>query len=99
MDKIISILAGVLKIDSSRITMETTPGDVENWDSLAQLSLIQKIEEEYGLTLDIREILEIKKVGDICRILEKRGVRGRWDVRRICATSSAIRKVCAVQDD
>lgn len=77
MDKIILILAGVLKIDSSRITMETTAGDVENWDSLAQLSLIQKIEEEYGLTLDIREILEIKKVGDICRILEKRGVRGR----------------------
>jgi len=73
MDKIKAIITEVFQIDASVITMETTPSDIEAWDSLGQLLLIQKIEETYRLTLDLKEILNIKTVGDIYKILESRG--------------------------
>lgn len=75
MDKMILILAEMLKIDPEKITKETNASDVENWDSLAQLMIVQKMEAEFSVTLEIKEILGIKNVGDIYRILEKRGIR------------------------
>jgi acyl carrier protein len=74
-EKLLSILAESLKTDASQLSKETRPQDIENWDSLAQLLLVQNIEEAYGLTLDMKEILGIRNVGDICRVLERRGVR------------------------
>ena len=74
MDKLKEIISKTFEIDKKFITKETNPDNIEKWDSLGQLSLIQAIEEEFQITFEISEIFEIMTVGDIYRILQKKSV-------------------------
>lgn len=74
MDPVEEILSETFKIKPDRITKETGPEDVEEWDSLGQLSLVLAIEQRFRITLETKEIFEIFNVGDIYRILRGRGV-------------------------
>ena len=74
MDKVKEIIAECFKIDPSKITMEMTPDNVENWDSLGQLMLISNLEKELNMTFAIEEIFEIMSIGDIYKILTRKGL-------------------------
>ena len=74
MDKIKEIISKTFEIDKELITNGTNPENIEKWDSLGQLSLIQAIEQEFQITFEISEIFEILTVGDIYRILQKKCV-------------------------
>ena len=74
MDKVAKIIAEVFKIGSEKIKTEMTPDDIELWDSLGQLFLINRLEGEFGITFEIQEIFEIMSIGDIYSILERKNV-------------------------
>ena len=46
--------------------------DVEEWDSLTNISLIAEIEKYFSIKLKLREILKLKNVGDLCDCIEKK---------------------------
>ena len=74
MDKILNIISNIFEIDDpSIIDMEMTPDEIESWDSLSQLLLINSIEEEFEIVLEIEEIFSIMKVGDIYDVISKKG--------------------------
>lgn len=75
MKKIKSILANVLQIDEDSITDETSPENVETWDSFNALLLISEFEKAYDIHFNIDEVMSIKCVGDIKKILKKYGVK------------------------
>ncbi len=52
------------------LMMETTLGDLEEWDSLSMLSLVAKVKELYGTNLKTEEINNFKTVRDICNYLK-----------------------------
>ncbi len=58
-EKLISIATQVLGLTEGEVTIESTPTNTMNWDSLAHMRLILEIEEQFGLELDEREIIEI----------------------------------------
>jgi len=74
MDNLDKIIAEVFQIPESDIHGEMTPEDIESWDSLSQLLLINSIEEEYNITLEIEEIFQIMKIQDMYDILSKKGL-------------------------
>ena len=74
MDKLKEIIAAVFELDPSEISMEMTPENIETWDSLSQLTLINDIEEEFEIILEIEEIFSILKIGDVFDLLTKKGV-------------------------
>ena len=71
--KLEAIIAQNLNINPSEIDKEMTPDSIDGWDSLAQLSLISSIEEEFNLVFEIEEIFQIIKIGDIYDILSEKG--------------------------
>ena len=74
MDKILNIISNIFEIDDpSIIDMEMTPDEIESWDSLSQLLLINSIEEEFEIVLEIEEIFSIMKIGDIYDVISKKG--------------------------
>ncbi len=75
MDEIIKIISETFNISPEKINKESGPEDIAMWDSLGQLSLILAIEQKYKITLEINEIFVIMNVGDIYKILEKRGIK------------------------
>ena len=74
MDKIREIVSRVFKIDPKDIKMEMTPDDIEQWDSLGQLALINALEGEFKIFFDIEEIFEIISIGNIYDILKRKKV-------------------------
>jgi len=74
MDRLKKVVAETFETAPDSINMETSPVDIEMWDSLGQLELILAIEEEFRVTIEISEMFEIMTVGDIYKILQRKGV-------------------------
>jgi acyl carrier protein len=49
----------------------STPQNTEGWDSVANLSLMEAIEEEFELTLSTRDAMSLKSLGDIAAFVER----------------------------
>lgn len=54
------------------ITENTTANDVDEWDSLGHIMLIQAIEEKFKIEFDLDELLEFNRVGDIIEAVKKK---------------------------
>lgn len=44
---------------------QTSADDIDKWDSLNHVILIQELEKEFGMNFDLFEIIEIRDVGGI----------------------------------
>jgi acyl carrier protein len=58
-DKIKKVMSDVFGIHVSQINDESTPDNIENWDSFNQMNLIVSLEEEFGITFTDDEIVEM----------------------------------------
>lgn len=52
------------------VTPELSASDVEDWDSLAQIRLVEAIESCFGFTFDMDELEKAKNVGDMVEIIK-----------------------------
>lgn len=70
-DKIVDKLSEYLKVDKSKITMDTNIKTDLNADSLTVVELLFELEQEYNITIpdDVMESLET--VGGLVEYLEK----------------------------
>ncbi len=60
---------GAFDIDPRSVTMETTASDISAWDSVGHLSLAGNLEEVFGISLDVDELMEMESVREIVRII------------------------------
>ena len=58
--------------ESIVITESTTADDIEEWDSLSHITLIQMIESKFNITFTTEEILGAKNVGEFIGYIEKK---------------------------
>lgn len=54
------------------IGFQTTANDVEGWDSLMQMNLIEMIEDEFGMRFDMDEVVGMENVGVMVDIILSR---------------------------
>jgi acyl carrier protein len=59
-------------IDEQEITIETTPNDVSAWDSMGHVSLASSLEQAFGLTFDVDDLMEMESVRAICRVVQSK---------------------------
>ena len=76
-EKLYQIISEVFSIDVSKIDDNTSPENMEQWDSFNFYVLLNEIEKEFNIKFDIDETLEIKKIGDFKSLLQKRGIE--WE--------------------
>lgn len=53
------------------LSPETTPDDIEGWDSLEQINLLTAVQERFGVKFTLEDVRGIASVGDIAALLEK----------------------------
>ena len=58
------------QVDPHRVTMDTIPGDVDGWDSMGHITLVNALEEEFHLSFDVDELMAMENVKEIVRIIE-----------------------------
>jgi len=73
-NKLYSIISKVMDVPESEINDQSSPENIESWDSLSLYMLIDDIETEFNVKFILEEILEIKNVGDFKKQLKKYGV-------------------------
>jgi len=71
LEKIKKIIAEVLNVDESEISLETTFTDDLGADSLDIFQIIMGIEEEFGVEIDTEEAEKIVTVGDAVAQIKK----------------------------
>ena len=73
-EKLYQIISRVFNVDASKINDETTPENLEEWDSFNFYVLLDELENEFNIKFDLDETLEIKKISDFRKIFEKHGI-------------------------
>jgi acyl carrier protein len=56
-------------IDPQTVTLDTSASDIPSWDSVGHLSLASSLEEAFGITLDVDELMEMENVREIIRVI------------------------------
>ena len=65
LEKLTEIAKDVFDNDTVKLTETSTAADVAEWDSLTHLSLINDIEDEFGIKFTLAEITMSKNVGEL----------------------------------
>ena len=53
------------------VNENTTADDIEDWDSLMHITLISAVEDEFDMKFDMKDIVNLKNVGDMVDIIER----------------------------
>ena len=61
-ERIKEINADTLGIDIERITDDLAAGDIEEWDSVGNLTIISTIEEELEVDIPIEDLYELNNI-------------------------------------
>ncbi|MBL76729.1 MAG: acyl carrier protein [Chloroflexi bacterium] len=72
-EKLYQIVSKVFGVDVSKINDDTNPENLEQWDSFNFYVLLDEIENEFNIKFDLDETLEVKKIGDFKKLLQKQG--------------------------
>lgn len=66
------VFQDVFDDDSIRVTPKTTANDIEDWDSLEHITLINAVEREFKMKFKMGEISSMKNVGEMAQIIASR---------------------------
>ena len=67
-------MADVLQIPVAEVTDQLAMTDLDVWDSLKHIELIASLEEQLNVQLSFDDIVAMRSVGDIKRVLSSKGV-------------------------
>jgi acyl carrier protein len=64
-----TLLERVFEVEPRQFRDDTRRGDLDRWDSLGHLSLIEALREEFGMDIPPERALDMETVADIKRIM------------------------------
>ena len=65
MARLTKVFRDVFDDESIVLTDQTGPDDIDDWDSLAHISLIAAVENEFGIRFNVKTALHLKTAGEI----------------------------------
>lgn len=71
LEKLVSIFTEALEIDASQVTEKLTYNSIPEWDSIAHMTLIAEIEDQFEIMLDTDDVLDMSSFGKAVEILSK----------------------------
>ena len=63
------VFRDVFDDDSITVNDATTADDIEDWDSLMHINLVSAVEDEFDTHFEMKDILELKNVGDFVDLI------------------------------
>jgi acyl carrier protein len=68
-EKLNEVFRDVFEDEDITVTDATTADDIEDWDSLEHINLINAIEQEFGIKFNMGQIVSMKNVGEMVDII------------------------------
>ena len=69
--KATGIFRAVFDDDTIEISDYTTAEDIEDWDSLSNITLVCELEAAFNYKFSMKEVVGMRNVGDLLDILER----------------------------
>ena len=60
------------ELDPASVTINTVPADIRAWDSMGHVTLASSLEQEFNVTFDVDELMEMENVREIVRIVQSK---------------------------
>ena len=73
-NKLYSIISKVLDVPESEINDQTSPENIESWDSFHGLLLVDELENNFNVKFTIEEIADVQNVADIKRHIKNHNI-------------------------
>jgi acyl carrier protein len=70
-DQVRNVASDIFGIPADKITAESSPETIENWDSIQHLNLVLAVEEKFGVQIDPEDIEQMKNIGAAAKLVEK----------------------------
>lgn len=70
--RFIELFKETLEIEDGEVTLETKFRELEQWDSLAFLSVIAMIDEEYDIVIEGNDFKKLNTIGDLIQEITAR---------------------------
>jgi acyl carrier protein len=64
-EKFLNIISEALEISGDELTLETNFKDLDEWDSLSQLTLIAELDENFGVTIPTSSFKQINTLQEL----------------------------------
>ncbi len=74
-DRLNEVFQDVFDDDSITVNDRTTAADIEDWDSLSHITLVSAVEDEFRMKFSMKEVVEMKNVGEMAAIIAARRKR------------------------
>ena len=66
------LVSSVLKRDNVILSAATVAADVDGWDSLTHMMIIDSIEKKYGIKFKLKEVMKFNNLGDIITCVQSK---------------------------
>jgi acyl carrier protein len=72
MDAIKQVIASTFQIPIDSISPDSSSQSIPQWDSVGHINLVMGLEKQFGVKFNMNEILEMRDVSTIERILQEK---------------------------
>ena len=73
-NKLYSIISKVMDVPESEINDQSSPENIESWDSFHGLVLVDELENNFNIKFTIEEVSDVQNVGDIKRHIKNHNI-------------------------
>ena len=70
LDKVQRLASELFDAPLARITADSTPATLENWDSVQHLNLVLALEEEFGVKFDPEDMEAMQSIAQVAAVVE-----------------------------
>lgn len=73
-DRVTKVVSQVFGVPVARITDTDNPDTIDTWTSIEHIHLVMALQDEFGLSIDPDDAVEMLSVGMIRSFLTKKGI-------------------------
>jgi acyl carrier protein len=75
-DLVVNVFSATLGVPVADINDETSPDNTKQWDSLQAMNLVVALEEAFNVQFSTKEIMSMRTVGLVRKVLRQKGATG-----------------------
>jgi len=72
LEKLQTIFRDVFSNESLNINPEMTANDIEEWDSLSHMLLIEQVETAFSIKFKLKDLNKMRKIGDMLELIQSK---------------------------
>ena len=70
-EKVMQVVVNIFQVSPDKISTKTTSDDIEKWDSLNHINMIQALEQEFGIRYDQEQMVSMLSVEEIIEVTKE----------------------------